>query len=124
MSDRTLRFFVAGVISLLLIHQIGVLVSAALGATWGLVSALVVAAVSFFSARLAKAGGKGSFWFLIPTLLFTVIPIVMTVWNAFTSEASWLDRLIGLAPFFIGFGLPIVLLFLTYIELRKRTLNG
>jgi len=124
MSDRTLRFLVAAAISLLLIHQIGVLVSGALGAAWGLASALVVAAVSFFSARLAKAGGKGSFWFLIPTLLFTVMPIVMTVWNVFTSEASWLDRLIGMAPFLTGFGLPITLLFLSYIELRKRTIDG
>lgn len=124
MSDRTLRFLVAAAISLLLIHQIGVLVSGALGAAWGLALALVVAAVSFFSARLAKAGRKGSFWFLMPTLLFTVIPIVMTVWNAFTSEASWLDRLIGMAFFLTGFGLPIILLFLAYIELRKRTING
>ena len=41
-----------------------------------------------FSVRLAKAGGKSSFWFFLPALLFAVVPIVMAVWHALTNEAS------------------------------------
>lgn len=124
MSDKTLRLLVAAVISLLVIYQIGTLISGVFGMAWGLVSTVVVAAVSFFSAQLAKAGGKSSFWFLIPTLLFTVVPIVITVWNTFTNDTSWIARLTSITPFFVGFGLPIVLLLLVYYELRKRTING
>ena len=124
MSDRTLRYLVAAVISLLLVFQIGKLTADVFGMAWGLMSSVIVAAVSFFSVRLAKAGGKSSFWFLMPTLLFTVFPIVMTVWNAFTSDAGWLDRLISITPFFVGFALPVIFLLLVYYELRKRTPDG
>ena len=124
MSDRTLRFLVAATISLLLVYQIGTLIAGIFGMAWGVASSVIVAAVSFFSARLARAGGKRSFWFLMPTLLFTVVPIAVMVWNALASDAGWLDRLMRLAPFFIGFGLPVTLLLLVYYELRKRTLAG
>lgn len=124
MSDRTLRILIAAVIVMLLVFQIGTLISGIFGMVWGIVASVVVAAISFLSVRLAKAGGKSSLWFLLPTLLFTVVPIVMTVWNALTSEATWLDRVIGLTPFLVGFGLPMILLLLVYHELRKRTADG
>ena len=124
MSDRTLRYLVAAVISLLLVFQIGKLIADVLGITWGLISSVTVAAVSFICVRLAKTGGKSSFWFLLPALLFTVFPMAMTVWNAFRNDAGWLDRLISITPFFVGFALPVILLFLVYYELRNRTLNG
>ena len=54
MSDRTLRYIIALAIAMLLIFQIGTLISGFFGMTWGLVSAIVVAAVSFLSARLAR----------------------------------------------------------------------
>lgn len=123
MSDKTLRNIIASVIALLLIFQIGTLISAALGLAWGAVSAVVIVAVSFFSARLARAGGKNAFWFLVPTFLFTVIPIVMAIWKAWTESATWFERAFALTPFFIGFGLPIGLLLAVYFELRKRTVG-
>jgi hypothetical protein len=121
MSDKTLRNVIAAVIAMLLIFQIGTLISGLLGMAWGAVSAVVIVAVSFFSARLARAGGKSSFWFLVPTLLFTAIPIVMTIWKAMSESTTWFDRAVVLAPFFMGFGAPIVLLLVVYYELRRRT---
>ena len=70
MSDKTLRFIIASVIAMLLIFQIGTLISSVFGMAWGALS-VVATAISFFSARRAKAGGKYSFWFLLPTLVFT-----------------------------------------------------
>jgi len=64
---------------MLLIFQIGALISSLFGMAWGAVSAAVVAGVSFFSARITKAGGKASAWFLLPTLLFTIFPLSVTV---------------------------------------------
>jgi len=123
MSDKTLRYLIALAIAMLLIFQIGTLISGIFGMAWGAVSAVVVTVVSFFSARLAKAGGNSSLWFLVPTLAFTVIPIALMIWRGITEDVSWLDRLIMLTPFFIGFGAPIILLLLVYYELRKRSLN-
>lgn len=76
MSDKRLRYIIALAIAMLLIFQIGSLIAGIFGMAWGVISAVVVAVVSFFSARLAKAGGKGSLWFLLPTLVFTVIPSI------------------------------------------------
>ena len=123
MSDKTLRYIIASVIAMLLIFQIGTLISSIFGMAWGALSAVVVTAVTFLSVRLARAGGKNSFWFLLPMLLFTVLPIAFVVWRAVTEDVSWLDRVVKLTPFIIGFGAPIVLLLIVYYELRKRTLN-
>jgi len=124
MSDKALRYIIALAIAMLLIFQIGTLISGFFGNVWGLVSAVVVAAVSFFSARLAKAGGKGSLWFLLPTVVFILIPIALTVWRGITQDESWLDMLVRLAPFTVGFGAPIILLLLAYYELRKRDIRS
>lgn len=123
MSDKTLRYIIASVIAMLLVFQVGTLITSAFGMAWGAFSAVVVMVVSFFSARLARAGGKGSFWFLLPTFLFIVLPIAFRVWKVMSEDAGWLDRVARFAPFIIGFGAPIVLLLLVYSELRKRTLD-
>lgn len=121
MSDNTLKHIVATVIALLLIFQIGTLIAGLLGLVWGVLAALIVTAISFFSTRLAGAGAKSSLWFLLPTLLFTVIPVVIMVSATFSREADWVDRFAALAPFVIGFALPVLLLLVVHYELRKRT---
>jgi hypothetical protein len=124
MKDKTLRQILAVVIALLLIHQIGTLMSGLLGIAWGIVSAVVVAGVSYFSARLAKAGVKSGAWFFLPTFLFTLLPCVAIAWKMLTKETSWLDRMTTLMPFLVGFAAPVLLLLMVFLELRKRTRNN
>jgi hypothetical protein len=121
MSDTTLKRIIALVIALLLIHQIGTLISGLFGMVWGMLSVVVVAGVSFFSMRLAKAGGKSSAWFLLPTLLFTVVPLIISTWKTFAENTDWLERTLALAPFVFGFAAPVLLLLVVYYELRART---
>lgn len=124
MSDKALKHLVASVILLLLIYQVGTLVAGLFGAAWGVLSGIAVTAVSFLTARLAKAGVKNSLWYLLPTLLFTVFPIAFTAWKVIGHSASWFDRLGRLTPCLVGFALPIILLAIVYCELRKRARNG
>lgn len=124
MSDHILKHIIAVVIALLLIFQIGTLIAGLLGTVWGILAALVVTAVSFFATRLAGAGAKSSLWFLLPTLLFTIVPIVLVVWTTLNRDVGWWDRAAVLTPYVIGFALPVLLLLLVYYELRKRIGNG
>jgi len=124
MSDNALRYFVAAAIAMLLVFQIGTLISGIFGAVWGTVSAIVVAVVAFLAARVARAAGKSSMWFLLPILAFTFIPIVLMIWRGFTENTSWFDRMVMLTPFVVGFGAPIILLLLVYHELRKRSVDS
>jgi hypothetical protein len=121
MSDTILRRIVALVIALLLVYQVGALVTGLFGMAWGVLSALVVAGVTLFATRLAKAGGKSSIWFLLPTLLFTVAPLAITIGSMFAQDVSWMDRVTTLVPFVIGFAAPVLLLLAVYYELRVRT---
>lgn len=124
MSDKTLRYLIASVIVMLLVFQIGSLIASAFGMAWGVISAVVVAAVSFFSARLARAGGRNSVWFLLPALLFTLIPVAYMIWQAFTANVSVFERLASLTPFLVGFAGPVLVLLMVYLELRKRALKS
>jgi hypothetical protein len=124
MSDNTLKHLIATAIALLLIFQIGTLIATIFGGAWGAVSAVVVAVVAILSARLAKAAGKSSLWFLLPVLIFTFTPIVLMIWRGITENVTWLDRLVMLTPFIVGFAAPIILLLLVYYELRKRSFES
>jgi hypothetical protein len=124
MSDKTLRHIIALAIAMLLIFQIGTLISGFFGTVWGMVSAVVVAVVSFIAWRLAKACGKGSLWFLFPIVVFTLIPIALTIWRGVTQDETWLDMLVRLTPFTVGFGAPMILLLVAYYELRKRDIRS
>ena len=124
MSDKTLKHLVASAILLLLIYQIAAMVTSLFGMVWGVLCGVAVTAVSFLTSRLAKAGVKGSLWYLLPTLLFTVLPIAFTAWKVLEHATGWFDRLKRLTPCIVGFVLPIVLLAIVYCELRKRTREG
>lgn len=121
MTDTNLRRIVALVIALLVVYQMGALITGLFGMAWGLVAGLVVAGVTYFATRLARAGGKSSIWFLLPTLLFTVVPLIITVWGAFAQDVSWTNRATELVPFVMGFAAPVLLLLVVYHTLRVRT---
>ena len=110
-------------IALLLIYQVGAGIADFFGGFWGGLAALVVAAVSFTCVRLAGKSAGNIAWFLAPSLLFVIVPLVARVWSALADDqATLLDHVIAITPFLVGFVIPVVLLLLVYIELRRRTL--
>jgi hypothetical protein len=121
MELSTLRKLVVATIILLVLYQMGSLLAGAFNGFIGVVGALVVAAVTFACARLARTNVGNTGWFLVPTLLFTVTPLLARVWNALVESASLVDHALTLTPLIVGFVLPVLLLLLVYKELGRRT---
>lgn len=122
MSISINRKMILTAIICLLLYQVGTWITIVAGAVWGAGAAVVVAVVSYVSARLAKRGATSTIWFLIPTLLFTVIPLLAKAWSLFTSQTGIMDTLIDLVPLLVGFVIPVILLSAVYLDLRKKTL--
>jgi len=120
-NDAWLRRLVVAAIAFLVVYQVGTWIYAAFGLAAGMLSAVVVAAVSFFSARMARLGGGNTAWFLVPTLLFTVVPLAAKLWGLLAVQADAWQWAEALTPFLAGFALPVLLLLAVYAELRDRT---
>jgi hypothetical protein len=118
-----LRRMVAVAIALLLVHQVGTWIAAFFGGFWGGLAAIAVAAISLLGVRLASRGAGGVAWFLVPSIAFAVVPLVAKVWAALRDKsATWVDHLIAVAPLLIGFVVPVGLLLIVYMGLRRRSL--
>ena len=103
---------------LLVLHAVGTWAYSALGVAAAIVSALLVGAVSIFSARMAGKGNNA--WFVVPTAVFTAVPLAAGVWRLFAVEQSWWTRAVDFTPFLIGFAAPVLLLLMAYLELGQR----
>lgn len=123
MSLTINRKLVLAALICLLLYQVGTWITVIAGAVWGAGAAVVVAIVSYVSARLAKRGATSTIWFLVPTLLFTVIPLLAKLWSAFTSQTGIADMLLDLTPLLVGFVIPVILLSMVYLDLRKKSLK-
>ncbi|MDP8566304.1 hypothetical protein [Methylophilus aquaticus] len=106
----------------LMLYQVGTWIALIAGAVWGAGAAVIVAVVSYVCARLAKRGATSTLWFLMPTLLFTVIPLLAKGWSLFTSQTGAVDMLVDLVPLLVGFVIPVALLSMVYLDMRKKTL--
>ena len=107
-------------IVLLVLHAVGTWAYSALGVAAAIVSALLVGAVSIFSARMARPGAGNGAWFVVPTLVFTALPLAARLFSLMSTEHSWWTRSVEFAPFLIGFAAPVLLLLLAYVELGRR----
>lgn len=120
MSLAINRKMILAAIICLLLYQVGTWITFVAGAVWGAGAAVIVAVVSYVCARLAKRGATSTIWFLIPTLLFTVLPLLAKAWSLFTSQTGIADTLIDLVPLLVGFVIPVGLLSSVYLDLRKK----
>jgi hypothetical protein len=120
MNDSWLRRVVMLATVLLVLHAVGTWAYSALGVAAAIVSALLVVAVSFFSARMAMLGEGNHAWFVVPTLVFTAVPLAARLWTLFAIEQGWWTRTVDFAPFLVGFAVPVLLLLMAYLELERR----
>jgi hypothetical protein len=47
--------------------------------------------------------------------------LLILSWKILGQETGWMDRVVALRPFVIGFVVPVLLLLAAYYELRGRT---
>lgn len=119
MSKAWLRRIVVLAIVLLVLHAVGTWAYAIFGAAGAIVSALLVAVVSVFSARMAGSGHGNNAWFVVPTLIFTALPLAARLWTLVHVDQDWWTRSIQLAPFLAGFAAPVLLLMIVYLGLAR-----
>lgn len=77
MTDITLRRMVGAALILLFVYQATTMVIGMANAAAGGATAVFVAAVTFFCAQRANAGVGNHIWFMVPAVLFTVLPLVL-----------------------------------------------
>jgi len=106
-------------IVLLVLHAVGTWAYAIFGAAGAIVSALLVAVVSIFSARMAGSGHGNNAWFVVPTLIFTALPLAARLWTLVHVDQDWWTRSMQLAPFLAGFAAPVLLLMIVYLGLAR-----
>ena len=106
-------------IVLLVLHAVGTWTYAALGVAGAIGSAVLVGAISFLGARLGHGRGNDA-WFVVPTAVFTLLPLAARLWTLLTVEQSWWTRTVEFVPFLIGFAAPVLLLLTVYLELGHR----
>jgi len=119
LRDAWLRRAVMLAIVLLLLHAVGSWAYALLGVPAALVAAVLVAAVSLFSVRMAGLGEGNHAWFVVPAVLFTALPLAWRLWTLVAAEQSWWLRAVEFVPFLIGFAAPVLLLLMAYLELGR-----
>jgi hypothetical protein len=120
MNDSWLKRTVMLAIVLLVLHAVGTWTYSTLGFAAAIVSALLVGAVSIFAARMAVLGEGNNAWFVVPTLVFTAVPLAARLWTLLALEQDWWTRALDFAPFLIGFAVPVLLLLTAYLELGSR----
>jgi hypothetical protein len=106
-------------IVLLVLHAVGTWTYSVLGVAAAIVSALLVGAVSVFSARMAGLGQGNNAWFVVPTLVFTALPLAARLWTLAHAEQAWWMRSVEFAPFLVGFAAPVLLLMVAYLGLVR-----
>jgi hypothetical protein len=121
MELTTCRKLVVAAVACIVLHRVGSWVASFATGLAGVASASVVLVVTVFCARMARTGAGNTAWFLVPTLLFTVLPTAATAWKLMTTDKGMQDWIVDLGPFTVGFVLPVALLLLVYVELRNRT---
>jgi hypothetical protein len=113
---------VGSALIMLFVYQIGTAVSELASTAAGGMTAVVAGAIIFLTALRAdmKPGNKA--WFLVPAILFFVLPLAIKAWHIYSIDTSALSWTLNFMPLFVGFVLPALLLWLTYLELRKRSI--
>lgn len=121
MSRTTLKILVLIALASLIVSEVAGIMTTVVSHMWGFISAIVVAGVTFFSTWMASGGKQMKGWYLVPTILFVVIPTLYKgVKIIFFSPGTRFDMWVALAPEFFGFLLPAGVLAFIYWRIWRE----
>jgi heme/copper-type cytochrome/quinol oxidase subunit 4 len=118
---NAVRRILVVVIALLIFREIVSCLSILLGAVPAVLSGITVFAIQLFCSRMAKANRRFYFYMLLPTLIFTVVPIVLTIRRILGSQVNMPTSMLwATGPALISFVLPVILLLIAYWILSRQ----
>ena len=120
MRTKTLKPLILVAVAMIVISEVAGWIATIFGATTGLIGGVIVTATYVYCARRAKASLKYYGWVLVPTMLFTVVPTALRVYEFLKAEEdSLFVQLLRIAPSLFGFVLPVALLLVVYFGISK-----
>jgi hypothetical protein len=112
---EAVRKILVAVIALLIFREVVSCLANLLGVVPALISGIIVFAIQLFCSRLAKANLRYYGYMLVPTLLFTVLPIALKLRELSNfRNAAPIARFWIVAPTIVSFVLPMILLLIAY----------
>lgn len=89
---------------------------------FSVVGSIIVIIIYAYCAKKAREGARATIWFVVPTVIFTIIPLVIKFWPK-EEPNSILEYLIlsvfANFPLITSFVIPIILLATAYYGLKK-----
>ena len=120
MEVRTIRKIILAVIALLVVSEIIGWLSLVANNITGLISGLVVFVIYAYCGKKAMASTVTTTWFMVPVVLFTVVPVAIKFWpDGASADSSLIVGLISNTLFIVSFILPVILL-LAYFYLAEH----
>ena len=111
----TKRLVLVAILLLVISESFALLVNF-VGELLSYLTAIGIFAVYLYCGRKARQNAKATFYFLLPCLLFTVIPFVYNFWSS-EDAFSWFTFIWNSLPFAFSFLLPVLLLMWVYHKL-------
>ena len=114
-TPTTKRLVFVAIILLVISESFALLVNL-FGELLSYLTAIGIFAVYLYCGRKARQNATATFYFLLPCLIFTVIPFVYDFWSS-EDAFSWLTFIWNSLPFAFSFLLPVLLLMWVYYKL-------
>ncbi|MEH6649771.1 MAG: hypothetical protein V7707_07065 [Motiliproteus sp.] len=122
MEVRTIRKVILAAIALLVASEVIAWLYLVTSNITAILSGLVVFAIYAYCGKKATASTAKTVWFMVPVMLFTVVPVVIKFWpDGAAEQGSWLLSTITNIPFIVSFILPVILLFAAYFFLAEHS---
>lgn len=121
MNLDTARKIVIAVIALLIFREFASFLAAVAGTVPAMIGAVLVLSAQLFFSRLVGKGLRHYAYILIPTLVFTAVPVALKVRRFLgIGGRSSLGLLWDITPMMVGFVLPVLLLLIAWWILGKQ----
>lgn len=121
MNLDTARKIVIAAIALLIFREFASFLAAVAGTVPAMIGAVLVLSAQLFFSRLVGKGLRHYAYILIPTLVFTAVPVALKVRRFLgIGGRSSLGLLWDITPMMVGFVLPVLLLLIAWWILGKQ----